>query len=684
MEHLPWSDGKRRLMIGTMAFLAMWARRVSWWETGQAFCVRCEAVFRSVEWTVEWDLRRILRTGGRLLISTPIAGPPLDPATGRDADGRLFNGVPPEQYRFLLERVGFRRLNRWDSSDSLGRSERSWASQAFALDGPASRSLDTIEAILNRDKKDATYKPALVRALSELATQCHHAAQWLPGGRVAVPLSLIADKWIEYYWPIIEHERFIPQKRGEQPHCARPMAFREALERLVAHYRNRGGLAGFTVDHRSRGLSAEARRLHTAAFQRVRNAIRTGPVQFAGGGGSNTFRHLPATDCVEMATDLWREMSLMGSWIADATILRWAELTAEISQGTLRPSEVIDALLTPALGDREVSAARRLYESLPDKVCVWTGAVLRRYFELDHAIPFSLWRNNDLWNLLPASRSANQGKRDQLPTRALLQSRRACITRYWSGVRQMQRERFEFEAVRLAGKNVLSDSGWEARLFGAFEEAIEFTALQRGVERWEPAAIRKFIRGGLNDMDIPAASGDQLWVLPMSLFSADPPEDERFVDWVPFFEMQAAAGAFGPEQAVPDADGASQWIRAPGMRLSKGLFALRIVGRSMEPKIPDGSIGVFRAGDALAGSRQGRIVLVALRDSVDPETAGCLTVKQYWSQKRMDDDGRLQHMRIELRPLNPEFQPIVIENADEDSLRVVGEWVGSVTIPVED
>jgi hypothetical protein len=37
---------------------------------------------------------------------------------------------------------------------------------------------------LNRDKKDATYKPALFRALAELATTSYHAAVWLPEGRI--------------------------------------------------------------------------------------------------------------------------------------------------------------------------------------------------------------------------------------------------------------------------------------------------------------------------------------------------------------------------------------------------------------------------------------------------------------------------------------------------------------------
>ena len=115
-----------------------------------------------------FNLRRILKPGGRLLISTPLVGPATDPETHRDPNGRLFNGVTPENFHFLREKVGFHRINRWDEEDTLGRKERRWATRLFVLEGAGSRSLDQIEAILNRDKKDATYKPARLRALAEL------------------------------------------------------------------------------------------------------------------------------------------------------------------------------------------------------------------------------------------------------------------------------------------------------------------------------------------------------------------------------------------------------------------------------------------------------------------------------------------------------------------------------------
>jgi len=56
VEHIPWSDGKRPITRAMMGFLARWARRLSWRETARAFQTSWEAVYRSVEWFVEWGL----------------------------------------------------------------------------------------------------------------------------------------------------------------------------------------------------------------------------------------------------------------------------------------------------------------------------------------------------------------------------------------------------------------------------------------------------------------------------------------------------------------------------------------------------------------------------------------------------------------------------------------------------
>ena len=89
--------------------------------------------------------------------------------------------------------------------------------------------------------------------------------------------------------------------------------------------------------------------------------------------------------------------------------------------------------------------------------------------------------------------------------------------------------------------------------------------------------------------------------------------------------------------------------------LRLGMFVAQIVGKSMEPTIPDGSYCLFMA--PVIGTRQGQIVLVQLRDTTDPDNGERYTVKRYQSEKVTDGDS-WRHARITLKPLNPDFQSI--------------------------
>jgi len=102
------------------------------------------------------------------------------------------------------------------------------------------------------------------------------------------------------------------------------------------------------------------------------------------------------------------------------------------------------------------------------------------------------------------------------------------------------------------------------------------------------------------------------------------------------------------------------------------MFVAQIVGKSMEPAIPDGSYCLFRA--PVTGTRQGKIVLVQLRDAIDLDNGERYTVKRYQSEKVTDGDS-WRHTRITLKPINPDFQPIELTGAEEGELQVVAEFV---------
>ena len=102
--------------------------------------VLCSAVFMHLRKAEILDaaisLRSILKQNGKLLLSVPLQRPGLD-AQSRDAHGRLFTPLPPAYLQLLFERIGFDLIEKWESSDSLGREGVSWCT--FLFQRPASQ-----------------------------------------------------------------------------------------------------------------------------------------------------------------------------------------------------------------------------------------------------------------------------------------------------------------------------------------------------------------------------------------------------------------------------------------------------------------------------------------------------------------------------------------------------------------
>ncbi len=139
-----------------------------------------------------------------------------------------------------------------------------------------------------------------------------------------------------------------------------------------------------------------------------------------------------------------------------------------------------------------------------------------------------------------------------------------------------------------------------------------------------------------------------------------------FVTHLPRYSLAVAAGKFLENQEIVE----EGWEETPpGLAPSESMFLARIAGQSMEPRIPDGSLCVFRAG--VTGSREGRLVLVEYLGGGANDRH---TVKRYHSIKRRLEDGSWEHETIRLEPLNPEFEAWEL-NPEEDRFRIVAEFV---------
>jgi SOS-response transcriptional repressor LexA len=140
-----------------------------------------------------------------------------------------------------------------------------------------------------------------------------------------------------------------------------------------------------------------------------------------------------------------------------------------------------------------------------------------------------------------------------------------------------------------------------------------------------------------------------------------------FETHLPVYSVQAAAGGLSEEREV-EMD-VEAWVPAPeGIHLSKDMFVAHVVGRSMEPRIPDGSLNLFRLNPQ--GSRSGKCLLIE-RFGITDQSAR-YTVKIYTSEKDKHPDGQWEHKSITLKPLNREFSEWNVEPQD---FAVIAEWL---------
>jgi hypothetical protein len=434
-----------------------------------------------------YRIRELLKLSGKLVISVPVER--SDISGDRDAAGRLMIIRPVSRIRLLFERLGFEQTSIWESNDALGRPGIKWATLVFTYrGGTASESVDRIESIINRDRKTATYKLALLKALCDIAQVETNTVSWDRSGNVHVPVDSVVRKWTEYYWPVVSADVFIPQTRGEHAGYKKPIAFRRSLTQLADYYRDLGGLQQFIFDRNNNRISSGASELAAAVRRKIRTALINGPVYYAGGGNSKDkpFDYDRETKTVVFHSDIWREFVLLGHWIGDSINIRWAELTRELSRDSLQLDEIIHLFMVDTAPERNVSAARELYAGTTGLECVWSGKSLSARFDVDHAIPFALRHDNSLWNLFPADPGVNNRKRDKLPTQKLVEKNKEKLIYYWKLLHEKLHDNFISDFSRFTGQRRPPKAGWENPLYWAFSEAVETTAARRGVERWEP------------------------------------------------------------------------------------------------------------------------------------------------------------------------------------------------------
>jgi DUF2075 family protein len=145
-------------------------------------------------------------------------------------------------------------------------------------------------------------------------------------------------------------------------------------------------------------------------------------------------------------------------------------------------------------------------------------------------------------------------------------------------------------------------------------------------------------------------------------------EVRPYVNSIPLVDISAAAGNFSDLQAHSELT----WIEPPfNISARKGYFICKVIGESMNKKIPNGSYCLFKQDEG--GSRNGKIVLVESTSINDSEFGSGYTVKEYHSEKKVTDEG-WRHELIILKPFSTidEYKNLVLSEEDLQNFKIVG------------
>ena len=369
----------------------------------------------------------------------------------------------------------------------------------------------TINTIIERDSKDTTYKYALLRGAVEISQEYRHLKRE-NRDRAEYPLGLLVEKWLLYYYPFIENN--IPQKAREDEPGAKQISFRRTFRTLTEYYAGNGKFSGFYRDYMKGEVPPEIVPVFRPLVRGIRTTITQYPMKHL--GYSATGRHYPVFDydrefsvpsgkfpvnreyliqnlgTYSISREYDTIFEILGSFIAgdDAVLFQWAEFTKAASNGNVSLAASLEHLRTFPVTDRDKEPAGSFYRGLQKEQgfihCVWSGKVIRdkESPEIDHVLPFSVLKNNDLWNLLPATKQVNMDKLDKIPDPEFIEKRKPAIKLYWGLLREKFPQQFDRElAISLTGP-IDMKRDWQETAIGKLKEKCRYFIGVRGFDSW--------------------------------------------------------------------------------------------------------------------------------------------------------------------------------------------------------
>lgn len=330
-----------------------------------------------------------------------------------------------------------------------------------------------ISTILKHDRKVTSYKIALLRAINDVVLSFPDV--WAFQQDVAVPLRLLAEYWVAYYWPFVAPDS--PIYQGQRANGKNDMGFRAELTQFRAEWEQFNGelsrpadgfyiLNELRIPRRRASYPASLLGAYQKAIRAIAKTLEM-PIRYAGPGNWTVFEEpkrydqlsdsipawlnqriipVPGTQpqdkCLLISAKLWQTFQGMSLWVEALCIHEWCLFSERImqEQPNLDRGDIY-TLLTDRPDNRrpltwESNQIDLLLMEGHEFVCPWTNKriVEGTAYDLDHLLPVSIYPINELWNLVPSDPGFNRHvKRDRLPSPERLAEARPRLERDYEG-----------------------------------------------------------------------------------------------------------------------------------------------------------------------------------------------------------------------------------------------------------
>jgi hypothetical protein len=307
--------------------------------------------------------------------------------------------------------------------------------------------------------------------------------------RVFLPGWLIIERWLYYYYPVFSSAKLVSQIYGGHVN----ESIRKPFLKIIAFYQRpeNNGMDHFFADLNYSKVPTEIRKDFIDLCDQIHSTVIKNPMKYLGrsisggfynvfdyerkfrkrkiAGAINTYSMVNRYCNYHFSQEYFEIFQVVGEYIlgSGAIIQKWADFTvsANREKNPISKSEALEILTSFPRSERNVLLSKKLFlAGLREKgelLCVWSSKKVsnENALNIDHVIPFSLLRNNDLWNLLPTHQSMNAKKSDKIPSPVLIEKSKANIKYYWRQLSNTYPILFEEEIRRsLAGNDIESSN----------------------------------------------------------------------------------------------------------------------------------------------------------------------------------------------------------------------------------